>query len=338
MKKPKHTHPDVSLKSHRAPHHPKIKTDGGRAHLNPIHYESHPYSAMEEFAKRLALHTDSNRTCHSYYRDIRLIHEYFGQDPATITEDQLRNYILHVKTVKEWRPKTIRQTAASARLFFVDMLGREDWTVFSQIKTKDHDELPVVLSREEVQGLLHHVRLRRYRTPLKLIYACGLRLSECLSLTVHDIRGQENKLWVRRGKGHKDRLVPIATPMIEDLRRYWQFHKHPLLIFPRAGRGQQSPDKVAEKMHQADAPMPYSSLQRLLLQARKELDLPGVSVHTLRHSYATHLVEAGASLHTVQSLLGHKQINTTMVYLHLTHQSEQNTLGLVEDLCRDLPR
>jgi site-specific recombinase XerD len=83
--------------------------------------------------------------------------------------------------------------------------------------------------------------------------------------------------------------------------------------------------------------MPYSSLQRLMLQARKELDLPDASVHTLRHSFATHLVEAGASLHTVQALLGHKQINTTMVYLHLTHQSEQDSLALIEELSRDLP-
>lgn len=84
--------------------------------------------------------------------------------------------------------------------------------------------------------------------------------------------------------------------------------------------------------------MPYSSLQRLMLVARKQLDFPDVSVHTLRHSFATHLVEAGASLHTVQKLLGHSQINTTMVYLHLTHHSEQNALKLVEDLSRDLPR
>lgn len=84
--------------------------------------------------------------------------------------------------------------------------------------------------------------------------------------------------------------------------------------------------------------VPYSSLQRLLLVARKELDLPGISVHSLRHSYATHLVESGASLHTVQALLGHKQINSTMVYLHLTHHSEQNALRLVEGLCEGLPR
>ena len=326
------------IKSTTHPHRPDIRVDAGRQHRNPLDYDHHPYPSMEEFAKRLALKFDANRTCHAYYRDLRLIHEHLACDPSTISEEQLRDYFLYIKSVKGWKPKTIRQTAASAKIFYIEMLGREEWTVFSQIKTRDHDELPVVLSREQVRNLLRHVRLRRYRTPLKLIYCCGLRLSECLSLTIHDIKGDENKLWVRNGKGHQDRLVPIATPMVEDLRRYWAFHQHPLLLFPGAGRGQQSPQKVAERMHTAQRTMPVSSLQQLLLRARKELNIPGASVHTLRHSFATHLVENGASLHTVQALLGHKQINSTMVYLHLTHQSEQDNLRLIEELSHGLPR
>lgn len=309
----------------------------GRPYRNPLDYD-HPYASMAEFAKLLNLRHDANRTRHCYYRDMRLVHEHFDKDPSLISESEFRDYILHVKNVKHWKPKTIRQTAASARLFFVEMLGHNDWKVFSQIKTKDHDELPAVLTREQVRQLLLHVRLRRYRIPLKLIYCCGLRLSECLALTIHDVRGGDNKLWIRGGKGGKDRMVPISDLMLEDLRRYWAFHRHPLLLFPYAGRGDHDPDRVAARMRAATAPMPYSSLQRLMLVARKELDFPDVSVHTLRHSFATHLVEAGASLHTVQKLLGHNQIATTMVYLHLTHHSEQNALGLVEQLTRDLPR
>jgi len=319
---------------------PKLshRPDGGRAQRNPVHYDAHPHASMRRFAEFLALRYDSDRTCHCYYRDMRLVHEWCACDPALIAEDQLRDYFLHVKTVKGWKPKTVRQTAASSKLFFVEMLGHEDWTVFSQIKTKDHDALPAVLTREEVKSLLHHIRLRRYRTPLKLIYCCGLRLSECLSLTIHDIKGDENKLWVRRGKGCRDRLVPIATPMVEDLRAFWSFHQHPLLLFPAAGRGPQTDQsKLAARMHAAERPMPYSSLGRLLLKARAELGYPDASVHTLRHSFATHMVEGGAGLHTVQAILGHRQIATTMVYLHLTHQAEQDGLRLVEDLCRDLP-
>jgi integrase len=269
---------------------------------------------------------------------MRLLHQYFECDPASLIEQQVRDYFLYVKIDKQWKPKTIRQTVASSRIFFIDMLGHDDWKVFSQVRTKDHDELPTVLTRDQVRNLLAHVRLRRYRIPLKLIYCCGLRLSECLSLTVHDVLGNENKLWVRHGKGNRDRLIPLPDPMVEDLRNYWSFHRNPLLLFPHVGRGRQSSEKVAERMRLASAPMPYSSLQRLMLVARTELNLPGASVHTLRHSFATHLLEGGASLHTIQALLGHKQINSTMVYLHLTHQSEQDALRLMEQLCSDLPR
>lgn len=313
------------------------RTGPGRPYGNPLDYD-HPFASMAEFAKLLNLRHDCNRTRHSYYRDMRLVHEHFGKDPALIAEAEFRDYILHVRNVKLWKPKTIRQTAASAKIFFVEMLEHSDWKVFSQIKTRDHDELPAVLTRDQVRQLLEHIRLRRYRTPLKLIYCCGLRLSECLALTIHDVKGRDNKLWIRSGKGGKDRMVPISDLMVEDLRRFWAFHRHPRLLFPNAGRGHNDQVLVAQRMHAAKAPMPYSSLQRLLLVARKELDFPDVSVHTLRHSFATHLVEAGASLHTVQNLLGHSQIATTMVYLHLTHHSEQNALRLVEELSRNLPR
>ena len=311
----------------------------GHHRKDPLDYPSHPYPSMKRFAEFLALRYDISKTRHSYYRDLRLIQEHHDGDPADFTEEQVRNYFLFVKTVKEWQPKTIRQSAASARLFFVEMLGHDDWEVFSQIRTKDHEELPEVLTRDEVKALLSHVRLRRYRIPLKLIYCCGLRISECLSLTIHDIRGKDGKLWVRDGKGKRDRMVPIASTMVEDLRRYWRVHQNKLLLFPNVGRGPCRPERIAQRMGEATTPMPVGSVQRLMIVARRELGLPDTATpHTLRHSFATHLVEAGASLHTVQALLGHKQISTTMVYLHLTHRTEQDSMRLIEELSRDLPR
>lgn len=310
----------------------------GRAQRDPIDYDAHPYPSMRRFAEFLVLRFNAPRTRHSYYRQMRLIHEFCRIDPATITEDGLRDYILYVKTVKCWKPKTIRQAAAAAKLFFVELLEHEEWKVFSQIRTKDEESLPAVLTREEVIRLLRHVRLRRYRIPLKLIYCCGLRVSECLSLTVDDIDGDGGKLWIRKGKGGKDRMVPLSATMVKDLRRYWAFHKHPLLIFPGVGRGPCAPGDVARRMRQARRPIPVSSLERLMVAARKELKIPVCTSHTLRHSFATHLVEAGAGLHTVQALLGHCDIDTTMIYLHLTHRSEQDSRALVEELCRELPR
>ena len=318
-----------------APTPPTIRT-AARDYENPVDYH-HPYPSMTQFADFLALRYDANRTRCAYYRAVRLIHEHFTSDPTAITEAQLRDYFLFVKLKKQWKPKTIRQAVAAAKMCFVDLL-RRDWTVFSQIRTKDHDTLPAVLTRQQVINLIGFIRLRRYRTPLKLIYCCGLRLSECLGLTIHDILGKENKLMIRQGKGNTDRVVPLPTSMYEELRRYWSFHKHPLLIFPNVGRGDNDPKAVAARMYRATGPMPHSSLQRLLILARRQLNIPAATPHSLRHSFATHLLEAGAHLHTIQKLLGHKQITTTMVYLHLTHQSSQEALRLMDQLCQGLPR
>ncbi len=181
---------------------------------NPVDYD-HPYPSMKRFAELLALRYDCNRTRHAYYRQLRLLHEHFDSDPAALGEDQLRDYFLYVKLEKQWFPKTIRQCRAATQMFYTQMLGQDAWTIFSQVRTKDHDLLPAVLTREEVHRLLAHIRLRRYRTPLKLIYCCGLRLSECLDLTIHDIKGAENKLVIPKGKGQHGRVVSLPTLMVE---------------------------------------------------------------------------------------------------------------------------
>jgi len=317
---------------------PGYRPLAGRAQRDPIEYASHPYPSMQRFAGHLVLALDAPRTRHSYYRQMRLVHEFAKCDPLDITEEGLRDYFLHIKTVKRWKPKTMRLAAAAAKLFYVGMLDKQDWKIFSRIRTRDEETHPVVLTRAEIIRILKAVRLRRYRIPLKLIYCCGLRLSECLSLTIHDIDAENGKLWIRNGKGGKDRMVPISSDMIEDLRRYWMVHRHPLLLFPNVGRGRCAPGDVARRMHMAQRPMPVSSLERLMVKARKELNIPHCTVHTLRHSFATHLVEAGASLHTVQALLGHRHIDTTMIYLHVTHRSEQDCRALVESLSTGLPR
>lgn len=314
-----------------------VITTSARPYANPLDYH-HPYDSMARFAQLLALHYDTDRTRHAYYRQLRLIHQHFGCDPLCLTEAQLRDYFLFVKLQKHWQPKSIRQALAAARMFYLDLLARPHWRLFSQIRARDHDHLPAVLTRRQVHDLLSHIRLRRYRTPLKLIYGCGLRLSECLALTIHDVLGPENKLLIRDSKGHRDRVLPLPTSLYHELRDYWRFHRHPLLLFPHVGRGDNHPQALARRMQAATSPMPCSSLQRLIILARHQLNLPAASLHSLRHSFATHLLEAGAHLHTIQKLLGHKQITTTMIYLHLTHQSSQDALRLMDQLCRGLPR
>lgn len=328
--------PDASETPTPPPTASSIRTVG-REYVNPVDYQ-HPFDSMARFAQALALRYDANRTRHAYYRQLRLIHEHFACDPALLTESQLRDYFLFIKLKKQWKPKSIRQALAAARSFFLDLLGRRDWMVLFQIRTKDHDTLPAVLTRQQVHDLLAGIRLRRYRTPIKLIYVCGLRLSECLALTIHDIKGAENKLFIRNSKGHRDRVVPLPTSLWRQLQSYWKVHRHPLLLFPNVGRGDNDLKALAARMRQATAPMPCSSLQRVIVLARKQLNLPAASLHSLRHSFATHLLEAGAHLHTIQKLLGHKQITTTMIYLHMTHQTTRDALGLIDQLCRTLPR
>jgi integrase/recombinase XerD len=308
-----------------------------RDFVNPVDYQ-HPYDSMGRYAKALGLRYDANRTRHSYYRQLRLIHQHFACDPAQLTESQLCDYFLFLKLKKQWKPKSIRQALAACRQFFIDLLGHSDWKIFRQIRTKDHDTLPAVLTRQQVHDLLSGIRLRRYRTPIKLIYVCGLRLSECLALTIHDIKGAENKLFIRNSKGHQDRVVPLPTSLWHELQSYWKVHRHPLLLFPNVGRGDMSLKLMAQRMRQATAPMSRESLQRLIVVARKQLNIPAATVHTLRHSFATHLLEAGVHLHTIQKLLGHKQITTTMIYLHLTHQSLRDALRVMDELYRTLPR
>jgi len=293
---------------------------------------------MKQYAELLALRYDATSTRKGYYRQVRLIGDHFECDPSVLPEDQVRAFILHLKHERQWKPKSLRSSAAALRLFYEGLLEHEHWDVFNQLRIRDHKELPAVLTRDQVISLLNHIRFRRYRIPAKLIYVCGLRLSECLSLTVHDINGDQGKLWVRGGKGDKDRMVPIPQVMVEDLRRYWAFHRNPVLLFPSVGRGRCDQHALKMRMHKATQPMSVSALHRLMTIARKELHLTQASPHTLRHSFATHLVEAGASLHVVKDLLGHSHINTTMVYLHLTHRSDQDSRRLIESLCEELPR
>lgn len=315
------------------PHRPDVE----RRSKEPLDYD-HRFPSMKQWAELLTLRYSCTRTRQGYYRQIRLLMEHHDGDPATFSEDQIKAFILHLLHDRQWKPMSMRQASAALRLFYLEMMEQEGWEVFELLKIRDFRELPTVYTREQVKALLRHIRLGRYRTPVKLMYMCGLRISECLSLTVHDIQADAGKLWVRDGKGHTDRVVPIPLEMVEELRAYWKVHRHPTLLFPAVGRGPRDHEAVVARMRTATQPMHPSSVQRLVSIARKELHLPAGGPHTLRHSYATHLMEAGASLRLLQSLLGHKHIDTTMIYLHLTHQSEQDSQRLVQGLLDGLPR
>jgi integrase/recombinase XerD len=193
------------------------------------------------------------------------------------------------------------------------------------------ETLPLVLTREEVARVLRVVRQPRFKVCLRLIYHCGLRVSEAVSLDPHDIHSRENppRLHIKNAKGGKDRYVPIAAGMIEELRQWWKTHHHPRWLFPAQQRG--------VPLSQATHCLDTGPVQAAFSAARRESGIhPDAHVHTLRHSYATHLLEAGVNLRQLRDYLGHHSLDTTLIYTHLTALSEARTQATLQSLYRSL--
>jgi integrase/recombinase XerD len=198
------------------------------------------------------------------------------------------------------------------------------------VRPAPEKKLPVILSFAEVRQLLSLVRLPRYRVCLTTIYSCGLRLQEGTHLQVADIDSARLMIHVRHGKGAKDRYVPLPQRTLQLLRQYWQQHHNPLLLFPAAGRNHIDLAKATE-------PMSRSSVQDAFHAARQESgNNKRASVHTLRHSWATHLLEAGVNLRLIQQWLGHSSPATTSIYTHLTVKAEQLGAVTINQLMSDL--
>ena len=278
------------------------------------------------------------RSKQEYGRRVHLLADHFGGvDPATLSEAQVTEYFVFLIETKKLRPSSIRQARAAIELFFKAVVGVE-WKVFSLIRTKGGLPLPTVLSRGEIAVLFAAVKVLRYRVVLRLLYGCGLRISEALAVEVTDIRAKDvahPTLLIRDGKGGKSRIVPLPLAVLRELREYWKTHRHERFIFPSPGSAWRANRRatpteqeaaLAAQMQGATATMSVSSVQatmRLVVAASGIKK--AVCLHTLRHSYATHLLEAGVDLRSIGAYLGHTSLDTTMVYLHLTEASEEKT-------------
>jgi len=278
----------------------------------------------------LALSGKADRTQEAYSRALRMLVDFYGKTPEAIGEAELEAYFLHRRNVDRWSANTLRICYCGIRFYFVKVLQR-DWNLFNFLRAKRESRLPAILSREEVRALLGCVRTPHNRAYLATVYACGLRVQEALHLEVSDIDGQRMLIHVHRGKGAKDRFVPLPQKTLDNLRAHWRSHRHPRLLFPAQGRdGRSAPD--------ATTPMAISSVQGAF-RAAKELagiTKKGVSVHTLRHCYATHLLESGVNLRAIQQYLGHSSLETTMVYLHLTTKGQEDAVARIDALMGDL--
>jgi integrase len=225
----------------------------------------------------------------------------------------------------------MRTAVAAMRAYYGLHLGR-DWNLFDLVRSPSAKKLPQVLTRAEVARLFATVRELRFRTLFRLIYACGLRIGEAVTLEVQDLR-QPERVHIREAKGNKERHVPLPPVMLRELRAWWKTHQHPRWIFPGVGRGWREKPEQAKRLCRSLEPMGVGSVQHCLRLARVEAGLPaGTVVHTLRHSYATHLLEEGVSIRLISASLVHSSLETTMIYLHLTAVNEASAREAVARL------
>ncbi len=268
----------------------------------------------------------STRTQQCYTRSVRMLVDFYHKTPDLISEQELQDYFLHRKNVDKWSPATMRICYRGIKFFFINVLKRQ-WHTLELVHAKREHRLPTVLSIKEVRAILATVRTPQNKAYLTTVYSCGLRLHEALHLHISDIDSERMRIHVR-GKGAKDRYVPLPKATLNILRNYWKLHRNPTWIFPRLGRS-------CKEGPSATVPMNKGSVQGALRHVLKQLKFKKrISVHTLRHSYATHLLEAGVNIRRIQQYLGHSSLNSTLIYLHLTTQGHQRAYGIINELMK----
>jgi integrase/recombinase XerD len=269
----------------------------------------------------MQLHGYSAKTQTAYLGAVRGLAGHYHRTPENLTQDELRSYFLYLVKDRGVARSTLTIHLSGIKFFFEKTLKRE-WLIFNLVRPQKRTKLPVVLSSVEVKRILSLVQNPMVRMALTVIYACGLRLSEGVHLKVQDIDSTRMLLWVRNGKGGKDRCVPLPERLLELLREYWKKHRPRLYLFPNPSNRN---------------PLCVTTLQKtfkvVLLQSEIH---KGASIHTLRHSYATHLLEKGINLRVIQELLGHSSPQTTALYTHLTEKSSHTLAEAVNRLMADL--
>jgi len=274
----------------------------------------------------LQLRGYADRTVEAYTRTVVQLARFYHAAPDQLTEEQVRDYFLHLSTVRKVARSTHTIALCGIKFFYQQTLGRT-WTVLDVARPQREKKLPVVLSRAEVWRILAAVRLPVYRACLTTIYACGLRLMEGAQLQVPDVDGDRAMLLIH-GKGRKDRYVPLPDATLQLLRAHWRTHHHPLWLFPTTPRRDASSPPASTV-----GPIGRCSLQSAFVRAVKQSGVhKRAHVHTLRHSYATHLLESGVALPLIQEYLGHTSLKTTAVYTHLTRELRDAALEPINGL------
>jgi integrase/recombinase XerD len=292
------------------------------------------YPSIAKFQQLVELKDFKPPTKKEYVRYVRRLVDHVHCDPATVTEDQLRQYFLFLRQHKQFSGSAMSIAKAAFQLFFREHLGHSDWKVFSELVIRRGAPLPLVLSREDVHRVLGCLREDRFRVCLRLIYHCGLRVGEAVKIQVTDVEADQLRLRIREGKGGKDRYVPITQRMVGELRVFWKTHRNPLWLFP--GPGRQWRDRTEDRnavLRRATTCMSVSAVQNAFRLARAQTGIhPEACVHTLRHCYATHLLEEGISLRLISQYLGHASLDVTVIYTHLTATNEGQARAALDRL------
>jgi integrase/recombinase XerD len=268
----------------------------------------------QRFIDDLRLRNYARRTIDTYVSRIAHFAKHFGRSPEVLGPEDVRAFQLHLLERRlSW--SSFNQAVCALRFLYGTTLGRPEQLPLIPYG-KRPKTLPSVLSQQEVLRLLEAATEPRDRALLQVAYGCGLRLSELVHLQIGDIDSARMVIHVRQGKGQKDRLVPLAPRLLDELRAYWRACRPRTWLFPGP---------------KPDRPLTGSGVQRRFHRARHRAGLSKrCSMHTLRHSYATHLLEAGVDVLTLKALLGHTSLQTTAHYLHVSSQRLQQAPSLLD--------
>jgi site-specific recombinase XerD len=258
----------------------------------------------------LRIFFNDTATTEIYTRCVAKFAQHFQRSPAELGPAQIREYQIFLVQTKHTSWTLFNQTVCALRFLYKVTLGRAG--LIEHIPyPKQEKRLPVVLSREELARFFAAITNRKHRTILMTMYGAGLRISEALGLQVSDIDSARMLVRVQQGKGKRDRYVPLSPTLLGQLRDYWHAYRPTAWLFPGGHR---------------DRPLSPCSVQRVSAHVRRKARLAKpVTTHTMRHCFATHLLEAGTDLRTIQLLLGHRSLQTTAVYLHVATSALQST-------------
>lgn len=281
----------------------------------------------QKMSEDLQLTGKGKRTHDGYLREIRKLADHCRCAPEKLSENQIRRYFLYVKNEKHFAEGTLRVTLSAFKFFFRVTCPR-DWKTLEQLRVKGPKSLPEVITIEQAHRIIDACTTDRMKVFFWTVYSLGVRLDEACNLHVGDIDADRRLVHIHRGKGVKDRYIPLPTSTLHLLRKHWVTHRHPRFLFPADGRKHKG-------MSTAKTPMAPTTPQSAIKRITNAMNFgKKVSTHTLRHSYATHLFEAGVSLKTIQKYLGHSSLQTTLLYLHITETKEADARQVIENLFR----